>query len=358
MTTPAENTALTKAPSDAATANPGLNARKVLIILLGGIGPFVQALGAIRAIREGHRSADITLLTSPEFAEFAKRFPAVDQVDADGIPSNLKERMTLASNIRKANYDITYDLQGDASSKDLFKLLNLPLRSPPVWSGPTLGAAFQFDPSADPGEHPVVRHSRQLMEAGLDAPGIEWPPQPDLSWVRTVLDDSPRLRPEFFGLSGAYVLMFPGHSDTATDRLWPAAAFGDLAKIIAKNGVTPVILGTSADNEAAQEILRIEPKTKSIVARTDLFQIAALAERARYVVGNETGALHLATHAGAPGFVLLREEKDAPIEARMPGGSHVITFKAPDLADMPAETVWQFIRGCGLDRAVNPPSQP
>ena len=358
MTTPAESTTLAKPQGDSGVVNPGLNARKVLVISLGDIGPFVQALGAMKAIREGHRSADITLLTSPEFEEFAKRFPAVDQVESEGIPSNLKERMTLANRIRKANYDITYDLQGDASSQDLFKLLNLPLRSPPVWSSPTSGAAFQFDPSADPGEHPVVRHSRQLIEAGLDAPGIEWPPQPDLSWVRTVFDDSPRLRPEFFGLSGAYVLMFPGHSDTAKDRLWPAAAFGDLAKIIAKNGVTPVVLGTSADNEAAQEILRIEPKTKSIVARTDLFQIAALAERARYAVGNETGALHMATHAGAPGFVLLREDESAPIEARTPGGSHVIAFTAPDLADMPAETVWQFIRGCGLDRAVNPPSQP
>ena len=358
MTTPAESTALAKPKGNSGAVNPGLNARKVLVILLGDIGRFVQALGALKAIREGHRSADVTLLTSPEFAEFAKHFPAVDQVQADGIPSNLKERMALANRIRKANYDITYDLQGDASSQDLFKLLNLPLRSPPVWSGPAAGAAFQFNPSAEPGEHPVARLSRQLAEAGLDAPDIEWPPQPDLSWVRTVLDDSPRLRPEFFGLPGAFVLLFPGQSDRSNEGRWPPSAFADLARTIAKNGVTPVVLGTSADMEAAHEIIRIEPKTKSIVARTDLFQIAALAERARYAVGNETGALHMATHAGAPGFVLLREDGSAPIEARTPGGSHVIAFTAADLADMPAETVWQFIRGCGLDRSVNPPSQP
>lgn len=342
-------------PDSKTPANPGLSARKVLIILLGGIGEFVQSLGAMRAIREAHPSAEITLLTTPRFAEFAQLFPAVDRVEVDGVPPSLKEKMALASRIRKAGFDITYDLQGDGRTEELFKLMNLPMRSPPPWSGPASEAAFPFTPCAQGARHRIDHLADQLHQAGLDAPGSEWPPQPDLGWVRPLLGDPPRLRPEYFGLSGAFMLMFPGRASGEGGGRWPAKQFGLLAQKIAAGGVTPVVIGTKADAEAAHEILRLESKAKSLVTRTDLFQIVALAERALYVLGNDTGPLHLATHTGARGFALLRDTGPEGCEAACPRGGPVIILKAEDLADMPAETVWQAILWSGLSQAPQTP---
>ena len=44
--------------------NPGDTLRRVLLIKLGALGDFMQALGAMRVVRATHPSARITLLTT------------------------------------------------------------------------------------------------------------------------------------------------------------------------------------------------------------------------------------------------------------------------------------------------------
>ena len=45
---------------------------KVLVIKLGALGDFVQALAAMAHIRAAHPKARITLLTTPEFEGLAR----------------------------------------------------------------------------------------------------------------------------------------------------------------------------------------------------------------------------------------------------------------------------------------------
>jgi ADP-heptose:LPS heptosyltransferase len=52
--------------------NPGDTLRRVLVIKLGAMGDFMQALGAMRVVRATHPSARITLLTTEPFEAFAK----------------------------------------------------------------------------------------------------------------------------------------------------------------------------------------------------------------------------------------------------------------------------------------------
>ena len=88
------NTARAKTASP---ANPGATAKEVLVIKLSALGDFVLALGAMRAVREFHPSARITLLTTPPFEEFAKVMPYVDAVETDGRPEGLKPTAALAA---------------------------------------------------------------------------------------------------------------------------------------------------------------------------------------------------------------------------------------------------------------------
>jgi ADP-heptose:LPS heptosyltransferase len=64
--------------------NPGDTLRRVLVIKLGAMGDFMQALGAFRVVRATHPSARITLLTTPPYEAFAKACPFFDIVEADG----------------------------------------------------------------------------------------------------------------------------------------------------------------------------------------------------------------------------------------------------------------------------------
>ena len=61
-------------------------AKRVLVIQLGGLADFVQALAAAKAIRDAHIGAHITLLTTELTSALAEKAPYFDKVEADGKP--------------------------------------------------------------------------------------------------------------------------------------------------------------------------------------------------------------------------------------------------------------------------------
>ena len=89
---------------------------KILVIKLSALGDFVLALAAMKKIREAHRKAHITLLTTPPFAALAKICPYFNAVETDGRPENFGQWMALRRRIRAAGYDRIYDLQTSAHS--------------------------------------------------------------------------------------------------------------------------------------------------------------------------------------------------------------------------------------------------
>ncbi|MBK6702819.1 MAG: hypothetical protein IPG56_02900 [Caulobacteraceae bacterium] len=117
--------------------------------------------------------------------------------------------------------------------------------------------------------------------------------------------DAPRLQPDYFGICGPYVLLLPRGSDAESNRRWPEEKYIDLAKRIANNGVTPVVLGASEERPTGAAIAKAEPRAKNLVTRPDLFQSIALAERASFAVGDDVDLMHVAAAAGAPCLVFL-----------------------------------------------------
>ena len=167
----------------------------MLVIKLSALGDFVLALGAMKAVREMHPKARITLLTTPFFKEFAELCPYVDAVETDGRPDSMKATAALITRIRKAKYDIIYDFQTSGRTKNYFTALSKTGKAP-LWSGHHEKAAFFHDNGERATMHSIDRLAEQLEVAGV-APGGRWlgnsAPKPDLSWVRPKLRDAPRL---------------------------------------------------------------------------------------------------------------------------------------------------------------------
>jgi ADP-heptose:LPS heptosyltransferase len=242
---------------------------------------------------------------------------------------------------------MVYDLQTSGRTTTLYNLL---APRPPLWSGVAPGCSH---PHANPDRadmHTLGRQAEQLAAAGVGPEGGYpggFAPLPDISWVRAALRDPPRLQPSYFGIRGQYGLIIPGASPHRPEKRWPAANFADLARRIAARGITPVVLGASAEKDIAQGIANAEPLVKNLVSRTDLFQIAALAERASFAVGNDTGPMHIAAAAGAPCVALFGADSDPEkVCPRGPGG--VTALRAQVLADLAVEQVDQQVRACTL----------
>jgi len=318
------------------------SAKRVLVIQLGGVATFVQALAAAKRIREAHVGARITLLTTAVTKELAEKAPYFDTVEADGKPTEPQAITALIKRLRGAKYDVIYDLEGSSRTNNYFQGLR---PWPPKWSGSIAGASHAYLDPERVTMHPLDRYAGQLATAGLG----NAPLMPDLGWLRSVLRDAPRLQPDFFGIRGPYVLLLPRGSDTESNRRWPEVKYVELAQRIANQGVTPVVIGGPEERPIGAAIAKAEPRAKNLVTRPDLFQCIGLAERASFAVGDDVELMQVAAAAGAPCLVFITSlGKGAPTAPRGRGG--VVEFTAAVIADLPVDQVDRQLRNCGVYR--------
>jgi ADP-heptose:LPS heptosyltransferase len=307
---------------------------KILIIKLSALGDFVLALAAMRKIREAHRKAHITLLTTPPFEGLAKICPYVNAVETDGRPQSFGQWMALRRRLRAAGYDRVYDLQTSAHSGRIFQMLR---PKPPVWSGVAMGCALPHRNAHRDSMHTLERQADQLMYAGIwpdapTAPGTA--PPPDISWIWKNQDADGRvgsgLKPR------PYVMFVPGGSAHRPEKRWPVDKYAELARILYGKGYDVVIIGGPQETPLAHRIQRETPRARDLTGRTDFARIAVLGAKAALAVGNDTGPLHLAAAAGAPTLVLFSSVSDPALSA--PRGK-VEVLRSERLSDLPVAAV-------------------
>ncbi len=315
---------------------PPRKVEKILVIKLSALGDFVLALAAMRKIREAHRKAHITLLTTPPFEALAKICPYFNAVETDGRPESFAQWIALRRRIRAAHYARVYDLQTSSHSGRIFQTLR---PHPPPWSGIALGCSLSHKNPLRNTMHTLERQADQLRYAGIwpDAPTEPGTaPPPDLSWI---WKNQPPERP----VPGAvkprpYVMFVPGGSAHRPEKRWPVEKYAELARILYAKGLDIVVIGGVQETPLAHAIQREVPRARDLTGRTEFARIAMLGAKAALAVGNDTGPLHLAAAAGAPTVVLFSSASDPALTA--PRG-RVAVLRAERLSDLPVATVAQ-----------------
>jgi ADP-heptose:LPS heptosyltransferase len=286
---------------------------RILVIKLAALGDFVQAFGPFAAIRAHHPGARITLLTTPPYAELARRSPWFDEVWDDGRPARADWRATLllARRLRAARFSRVYDLQTSSRSSRYRWLVGLGAE----WSGIARGATH---PHANPDRdrmHTLERQRDQLLMAGL----TEFP-APGLTWLDADLSA--------LGLPPRFALLIPGASPKRPGKRWP-----HFAELAARLDMPSVVAGGPAEQPLAQVIRAASPAALDLTGRTTLAQLAAIARHAAVAVGNDTGPTHLAAAAGCPTVALFGGESDPALCA--PRGERVAVLRQEPLAILP-----------------------
>jgi ADP-heptose:LPS heptosyltransferase len=295
--------------------------RRVLVVRLGAFGDFVLSFGPFAAIRERHKDEEVALLTTAPFAELARRSRWFDRVLVDARPAwwNLPGIVHLARQLR--GWDFVYDLQTSSRSSCYFALAGRP-----PWSGIAPGCSH---PHANPLRD--CMHTLERQREQLEMAGVTDFLEPDLSWLTDGRD---------FGLARPYALLVPGAAPHRPAKRWPASRYGSLAALLSARGLTPVVLGTTAEAALAAEICAACGETVDLTGRTTIADVASLARGARLAVGNDTGPMHLITAAGCPSLVLFSGDSDPALTSpRGPDGTWPALIRVPDLADLPVERV-------------------
>ena len=296
----------------------------VLVIKLGALGDFVQALGPMAAIRRHHESARVVLLTTKPFETLARTCGYFDEVWRDERLSALAvgRWLKLRKRLRAERFHRVYDLQTSERSNWYFRLF---WPGPwPEWSGIAAGCSHLHDNPMRDRMHTIDRQAEQLRIAGIENVAL-----PDVSWAKADLAR--------FGLPDSYALLVPSAARHRPEKRWPLERFAALAKKLVELGSVPVILGTEAEHPFGQAIASNAAGTRDLTGKTSLIEIAALARGAAFAVGNDTGPMHLIAATGCPSLVLFSGASDPALCA--PRGAQVAILRRERLENLAVSEV-------------------
>lgn len=198
-------------------------------------------------------------------------------------------------------------------------------------------------PETKPAMHVTETLRRRLEEAQLPAlvaasglSGLPGPSRWDADWPAA-------WRRHFGGWEGAdsrTVALVPGAGHRA--KQWPPRRFAAVANALARAGYNPLYVLGPAELERGLDRNALLPpgQEATVITPADHGELAQLLRRARLVVGNDSGPLHLAALHGAPVLALFGP---APAAAWRPHGAVAL---ASPLACAPCSPTLRSL-GCG-----------
>ncbi len=306
-----------------------MRARNILVIKHGAFGDFIQALGAMRAIRQHHKDAKITLLTTKPFVALAEASKYFDAVAVDSRPKwyQIFRLSVLKKFLNAGNFGRVYDLQNSERTGLYLGLF----RRVPEWNGIAFSASHRM--ADDAGRKRM--HVFDALRAQLAIAGIAKVTFDDLSWIKAGVDG--------FALPRPYVLVAAGCSPQHPQKRWPVQNYIALCQWMAAQGATPVLLGTQDEAEVNAQILAACPQAVNLTGLTTLPQLAALGRAAAAAVGNDTGPVQMIGPTGCrtlglyPGFS--NPKRHGPL------GTNVTTIQKNTMAEITVEEVAGVLQG-------------
>lgn len=292
----------------------------ILVIKHSALGDMILALPLFRAIRAHHPDERIVLLTTAPYADLARASGCFDAIWTDSRPKlwQIGGMVRLVRLLRSEDFRRIYDLQGSQRTRSIYyRVMGAPRDR---WVGNATGCRYHIPDPTEP-VHIAEHRRRQLALVGIPDPGL-----PDLSFLTA---DTGR-----YGLPARYALLVPGGSPHRPAKRWPAAAFAEMANHLAGHGITPVLIGQRAEQQAIDAIAAACPAAISLLGQTSFAEMAALARGAELAVGNDTGPMHIIAAAGCPSLVLYSAESDP--RKVSPRGDWIRLLQRPTLETLSA----------------------
>ena len=303
----------------------------ILIIKHGSLGDLIQANGAIKDIKNFYKNRKVFLLTAEPFSIFMSECPYLDGVIIDKrLPRwNLFYLNRLKKNLEKYEFSKVFDLQNSSRTKFYRKFLlnNLEWSSSETTLEPGQSKR-DFD------QEPVLdRIELQLKKSGIET---EYTKNIDLSWA---IEDISRLLKQY--TNSEYILLFPFCSIKHQNKKWPY--FKELIIRLKQDfkNKYPILLAPGPTE--VEEAIKLNAKvvldnSRSITIKT----LVTLISHAKFIIANDTGPAHIASHLDKKGMVLFGSHTTAKKVSIENFNFKALTVK--NLKDLDTEIVLREIK--------------
>jgi lipopolysaccharide heptosyltransferase II len=285
-------------------------ARRILCVRLDALGDVIMTGPALRALQRSIPGCHITLLTSASGAQAGHLMSCVDDVWSYEAPwmkgyqagDSTAAACALISRLRHQVFDaailFTVYSQNPLPAALMCWLADIPLRAAHCRENPYHLLTDWF-PEPEPESY--IRHEVQRQLDLVRHIGVE-------AMNKRLFLDIPRAA--FDNLDGILgplrttideaVVIHAGA--TAASRRYPAEQFAVAADRLAQIWKGPIIFtGVESERQLIETIrTRMTALSYSLVGRLRLQDLAALLTRARVLISNNTGAVHVAAAVGTP----------------------------------------------------------
>ena len=273
----------------------------ILIIKHGSLGDLIQANGAIKDIKNFYKNRKVFLLTSQPYAIFMSECPYIDGVIIDKrLPRwNLFYLNTLKKNLKRYNFSKVFDLQNSNRTKFYKKFI---INKEVEWSSSeTILEPGQKKSDFD--KDPVLeRMELQLKKSGIET---EFTRNVNIEWA---IKDVSRLIKQY--ANNEYILLFPFCSKKHQNKKWPY--FKELIVKLKQDykNKFPILIvpGPNEIKEANTLNAKVVTDNQNPV---DLKTLISLISNAKFILANDTGPAHIASHLDKAGFVLFGSHTSA-----------------------------------------------
>ena len=258
--------------------------KKILVVSLTNIGDVVLTFPVIDVLANDFPSACISVVVGPKAESLFSGNAAFDKVFVYDKHQRNLSKLRWISTLRKEKFDLVVDLRNSAIPLFLNPRFRTSMFRKGRWKGhmrdkhlSALSTISSFE----------TKERRKFCIDELAK---------DQQFANDILREH--------GIMGAFAIMCPGAADHR--KRWPAKYFAQLAdRIIDEHGISIVFAG-SAQEEMVTKYASTAMKNDSVcfAGDLDLSQLAMLMKRARFIIGNDSGPMHLASYLDVPSVVL------------------------------------------------------
>ncbi|HEY1611746.1 MAG TPA: lipopolysaccharide heptosyltransferase I [Paraburkholderia sp.] len=268
--------------------------KRVLIIKVTSLGDIVEALPVVADVRRQFPGVKVDWAADESFAELVRWNAGVDRVLCAPLrrfkrARNWQDLRLIASSIRELRaerYDAIIDIHGVYKSAIIAWLARGKRRY--GYRNRDLGergAAFAYTHRFGPRPDCDAWHGMRVSTGEALGYAVDTPPDFDLHVPR---DDQPALPAP----DGPTALLF--HATSKDEKCWPVEHWVALGCELAARGVRVELpWGSEAERERAVEIASAVPRALVLPSLT-VTQIAQRIEDVSFIVGTDTGFVHLA----------------------------------------------------------------
>jgi heptosyltransferase-2 len=301
--------------------------RKILVREVNWVGDAVLTLPALEALDRRFPEAEIVVVGRPWVAGLFGGQRCVDRVlayESAGAHGGFSGRWALARRLRQDGFDLALLFPNSFDAAVVPWLARIPRRVGYPTDGRRLLLTHPVRAAARAGErHQVFRYLDLVRALGGSGEAL-----PRLAVTADAVRAADDLLAQCGVEAGATCIAVNPGSVYGSAKRWAPEGFAAVADALAvRRGAKVLLVGSSGEVGVLQSVARAMREPAVVLGgRTDIGMLPGLLRRARLVLTNDTGAMHVAAAVGSP---LLAIFGPTDLDATGPLGPRCRAVRAP-----------------------------